>query len=93
MVWGAEARSVPYYFRAFLVLGARSILILVDSLLTKIFRSGDIYNVIWDPIAVDGCRLEFAPADYPRVSPLDIGRNVEAKDMTEFFVRFMATDQ
>ncbi|KAI3323950.1 RdRP-domain-containing protein [Xylariaceae sp. AK1471] len=54
---------------------------------------GDIYNVIWDPIAVDGCELEFAPADYPRVLPLDIGRNVEARDMTEFFVKFMATDQ
>ncbi|KAF2963850.1 hypothetical protein GQX73_g9725 [Xylaria multiplex] len=54
---------------------------------------GDIYNVIWDPIAVEGCRLEFEPADYPRVTPLDIGRNVRAEDMTEFFVKFMATDQ
>ncbi|KAI2622616.1 RdRP-domain-containing protein [Xylaria nigripes] len=54
---------------------------------------GDIYNVIWDPIAVDGCEFEFKPADYPRVSPLDIGRAVEAKDMTNFFVDFMATDQ
>ncbi|TRX89845.1 hypothetical protein FHL15_009278 [Xylaria flabelliformis] len=54
---------------------------------------GDIYNVIWDPIAVEGCQLEFEPADYPRVAPLDIGRNVTASDMTEFFVKFMATDQ
>ncbi|KAI0537726.1 RNA dependent RNA polymerase-domain-containing protein [Xylaria digitata] len=54
---------------------------------------GDIYNVIWDPIAVEGCRLEFEPADYPRVVPLDIGRNVRTEDMTEFFVKFMATDQ
>ncbi|KAI0513140.1 RNA dependent RNA polymerase-domain-containing protein [Xylaria bambusicola] len=54
---------------------------------------GDIYNVIWDPILVDGCKLEFEPADYPRVPPLDIGRNVRAEDMTEFFVKFMATDQ
>ncbi|KAJ8120580.1 hypothetical protein ONZ43_g2746 [Nemania bipapillata] len=54
---------------------------------------GDIYNVIWDPIAVDGCTREFAPADYPRVSPLDIGRDVKPEDMTEFFVEFMATDQ
>ncbi|KAI1129860.1 RdRP-domain-containing protein [Nemania abortiva] len=54
---------------------------------------GDIYNVIWDPIAVDGCTREFAPADYPRVSPLDIGRDVRAEDMTDFFVDFMATDQ
>lgn len=55
--------------------------------------SGDIYNIIWDPIAVEGCEREFSPADYPRVAPLDIGRNVEAKDMTDFFVNFMATDQ
>ncbi|KAI0420341.1 RNA dependent RNA polymerase-domain-containing protein [Xylaria grammica] len=54
---------------------------------------GDIYNVIWDPIAVEGCKLEFEPADYPRVAPLDIGRNVRAEDMTGFFVKFMATDQ
>ncbi|KAI0450408.1 RNA dependent RNA polymerase-domain-containing protein [Xylaria acuta] len=54
---------------------------------------GDIYNVIWDPIAVNGCQLEFEPADYPRVAPLDIGRNVQPSDMTEFFVKFMATDQ
>ncbi|KAI0909356.1 RNA dependent RNA polymerase-domain-containing protein [Ustulina deusta] len=54
---------------------------------------GDIYNVIWDPIAVEECKREFEPADYPRVSPLDIGRTVRAQDMTEFFVKFMATDQ
>ncbi|KAI1169475.1 RNA dependent RNA polymerase-domain-containing protein [Nemania sp. FL0916] len=54
---------------------------------------GDIYNIIWDPIAVDGCKLEFEPADYPRVSPLNIGRDVRAEDMTDFFVDFMATDQ
>ncbi|KAI0550393.1 RNA dependent RNA polymerase-domain-containing protein [Xylaria curta] len=54
---------------------------------------GDIYNVIWDPIAVEGCQLEFKPADYPRVTPLDIGRDVKASDMTDFFVQFMATDQ
>ncbi|KAI0967985.1 RNA dependent RNA polymerase-domain-containing protein [Xylaria arbuscula] len=54
---------------------------------------GDIYNVIWDPVAVEGCEREFEPADYPRVAPLDIGRSVRAEDMTEFFVKFMATDQ
>ena len=61
--------------------------------LTKIIYSGDIYNVIWDSAAVDGCTREFPPADYPRVSPLDIGRDVRAEDMTDFFVDFMATDQ
>ncbi len=61
--------------------------------LTTMLYSGDIYNVIWDPIAVEECKREFEPADYPRVSPLDIGRTVRAQDMTEFFVKFMATDQ
>ncbi|KAI0198876.1 RNA dependent RNA polymerase-domain-containing protein [Astrocystis sublimbata] len=54
---------------------------------------GDIFNVIWDSMAVNGCQREFAPADYPRVTPLDIGRTVKARDMTDFFVTFMATDQ
>ncbi|KAI1369009.1 RNA dependent RNA polymerase-domain-containing protein [Xylaria arbuscula] len=54
---------------------------------------GDIYNVIWDPVVVDGCKREFEPADYPRVAPEDIGRDVKPQDMTEFFVNFMATDQ
>lgn len=44
-------------------------------------------------MAVDGCEREFEPADYPRVSPLDIGRDVRPEDMTNFFVDFMATDQ
>ncbi|KAI1656249.1 RdRP-domain-containing protein [Daldinia decipiens] len=54
---------------------------------------GDIYNIIWDELAVDPSLLEFAPADYPRVNPLDIGREVRWGDMTNFFVEFMATDQ
>ncbi|RYP58236.1 hypothetical protein DL771_011301 [Monosporascus sp. 5C6A] len=54
---------------------------------------GDIYNIIWDDLAVSSCKREFAPADYPRVPPLDIGREVTREDMTEFFVHFMATDQ
>ncbi|KAI0147126.1 RdRP-domain-containing protein [Xylariaceae sp. FL1272] len=54
---------------------------------------GDIYNVIWDNIPVDDSQFEFPPAEYPRVAPLDIGRTVTPEDMTEFFVKFMATDQ
>ncbi|KAF3070560.1 putative RNA-dependent RNA polymerase 2 [Daldinia childiae] len=54
---------------------------------------GDIYNIIWDEFAVDPSLLEFAPADYPRVNPLDFGREVTWEDMTNFFVDFMATDQ
>ncbi|PWY94616.1 rna-dependent rna polymerase [Aspergillus sclerotioniger CBS 115572] len=51
---------------------------------------GDIFNIIWDagahPIRT------FAPADYPRVSPVDIGRPVQRDDMAQFFVDFMKTD-
>ncbi|XXG96387.1 hypothetical protein Hte_002669 [Hypoxylon texense] len=54
---------------------------------------GDIYNIIWDDDAVSSSSREFAPADYPRVRPLDIGREVTMEDMTDFFVDFMATDQ
>ncbi|KAL5396190.1 hypothetical protein PMIN03_012983 [Paraphaeosphaeria minitans] len=54
---------------------------------------GDVYNVIWDKEAVSGCSRVFLPAEYPRVTPLDIGRRVEKKDMTDFFIQFMATDQ
>ncbi|KAI0095603.1 RdRP-domain-containing protein [Daldinia grandis] len=54
---------------------------------------GDIYNIIWDDLAVNSSQREFRPADYPRVNPLDIGREVRWEDMTNFFVEFMATDQ
>ncbi|KAI1759088.1 RdRP-domain-containing protein [Hypoxylon sp. FL1150] len=54
---------------------------------------GDIYNIIWDDDAVSSSHREFPPADYPREPPLDIGREVEMEDMTDFFVKFMATDQ
>ncbi|KAI2616222.1 RdRP-domain-containing protein [Hypoxylon sp. NC1633] len=54
---------------------------------------GDIYNIICDDFAVDSLKREFQPADYPRVNPLNIGREVTREDMTEFFVEFMATDQ
>ncbi|KAI1106408.1 RdRP-domain-containing protein [Jackrogersella minutella] len=54
---------------------------------------GDIYNIIWDRDAVNSLERQFAPADYPRVSPKNIGREVNQEDMTDFFVEFMATDQ
>ncbi|KAH7312571.1 RNA dependent RNA polymerase-domain-containing protein [Stachybotrys elegans] len=54
---------------------------------------GDEFEVIWDSSAVDQCQSIFAPADYPRVKPLDIGRTVTRDDMTEFFIKFMETDQ
>ncbi|KAI0598678.1 rna-dependent rna polymerase [Biscogniauxia sp. FL1348] len=54
---------------------------------------GDTYHVIWDGDAVQDYLLDFEPADYPRVPPLNIGREVQREDMTDFFVQFMATDQ
>ncbi|QMW36037.1 hypothetical protein G4B84_011566 [Aspergillus flavus NRRL3357] len=51
---------------------------------------GDLYHVIWDP------ELEsvetFAPADYPRPTSIDIGRDVRVDDMAAFFVEFMRSD-
>ncbi|KAK8095079.1 hypothetical protein PG997_001764 [Apiospora hydei] len=54
---------------------------------------GDIFSVIWDPGAMNAETLTFEPADYPRIPPLNIGREVERDDMTEFFVQFMEADQ
>ncbi|KAK7947707.1 RNA-dependent RNA polymerase [Apiospora aurea] len=54
---------------------------------------GDIFSVIWDPGAMNAETLTFEPADYPRTPPLNIGREVERDDMTEFFVQFMEADQ
>lgn len=51
---------------------------------------GDIYNVIWDPQAVP--KRRFAPADYPRVPPRNLPREVTKDDMAEFFVDFMKQD-
>ncbi|RAL03916.1 RNA dependent RNA polymerase [Aspergillus ibericus CBS 121593] len=51
---------------------------------------GDIFNIIWDTDAYP--IRTFAPADYPRVSPIDIGRPVMREDMAQFFIDFMKTD-
>ncbi|TKA65705.1 hypothetical protein B0A55_11132, partial [Friedmanniomyces simplex] len=52
---------------------------------------GDLYNVIWDERLRP--QLMSTPADYPKVAPLELDRAVTAKDMSDFFVRFMETDQ
>ncbi|CEI65400.1 hypothetical protein FVEN_g6183 [Fusarium venenatum] len=51
---------------------------------------GDIYNIIWDPEA-NPLRI-FSPADYPRVTPKPLDRQVESKDIADFFINFMRTD-
>lgn len=52
---------------------------------------GDLYNIIWD----NACKPRgyCKPADYPRGVPQDIGREVTRDDMTDFFIKFMETDQ
>ncbi|EAA34169.1 hypothetical protein GE21DRAFT_3662 [Neurospora crassa] len=52
---------------------------------------GDTFNVIWDQSIVATLRT-FAAADYPRVEPLKLNREVESKDMADFFVEFMKAD-
>lgn len=51
---------------------------------------GDIFNIIWDEGAWPIRKSE--AADYPRVEPKDLGRNVTREDMAEFFVDFMKLD-
>jgi hypothetical protein len=52
---------------------------------------GDLYQIIFDPKA----RSEwvFPPANYHQPTRIELDRSVERKDMTDFFVQFMATDQ
>ncbi|KAJ9647017.1 hypothetical protein H2199_002003 [Coniosporium tulheliwenetii] len=52
---------------------------------------GDLYNVIYDPRLIP--QPTYEPADYPRAKALDIGREVVRQDMTDFFIKFMETDQ
>ncbi|KAF2666094.1 RNA-dependent RNA polymerase [Microthyrium microscopicum] len=54
---------------------------------------GDYYDVIWDPALLLQRITVTSPADYPRVEPMNIGREVTKDDMTSFFVDFMKTDQ
>ncbi|KAK4553479.1 hypothetical protein LTR86_009536 [Recurvomyces mirabilis] len=52
---------------------------------------GDLYNVVWDPRLMP----EFAvvSADYPKVTPFELNRQVTSKDMSDHFIRIMETDQ
>ncbi|KXX75237.1 RNA-dependent RNA polymerase 1 [Madurella mycetomatis] len=54
---------------------------------------GDVFHIIWDPDVVrPGTLMTFEPADYPRVSPLELDRPVTASDMAAFFVDFIQMD-
>lgn len=52
---------------------------------------GDTYYVMWDENAQP--TKYFEPADYPRQTPEELDRPVERTDMTDFFIKFMETDQ
>lgn len=51
---------------------------------------GDIYNIIWDSQAWP--HNVFVAADYPRVPPRNLRREVTREDMADFFVDFMRQD-
>lgn len=54
---------------------------------------GDLYNVIWDPTLIPAAHMIQQAADYPRVPAMELDREVTPKDMSDFFVRFMESDQ
>lgn len=51
---------------------------------------GDIFNIIWDEEVMP--QQTFSPADYPRVTPAELGREVTTEDMADFFIDFMKLD-
>lgn len=52
---------------------------------------GDDYYIIFDLNA--RCKVNYIPAEYKKQKPLEFNRQVERKDITKFFVKFMETDQ
>lgn len=52
---------------------------------------GDLYNVIYHESLYPTSIAE--PAEYPNPQPIDIGREVQRSDMTDFFIKFMENDQ
>lgn len=54
---------------------------------------GDIFNMIWDREVCRPVELStFKAAEYERVPPRDIWREVESEDIASFFIDFMKTD-
>lgn len=52
---------------------------------------GDIFSVIFDPQLIPATTQQ--AADYPRLSAVELDRPVNQKDITNFFVTFMESDQ
>ena len=54
---------------------------------------GDLYYIMWEDDGKINRNKLAIPADYPRATPMDIGRTVETNDMTDFFLDYMRSDQ
>jgi hypothetical protein len=52
---------------------------------------GDLYNIIYDRSLRP--TVTYVAAEYPRLPPRELDRPVTADDMSDFFVKFMETDQ
>ncbi|KAK8226196.1 RNA-directed RNA polymerase [Phyllosticta capitalensis] len=52
---------------------------------------GDLYNIIFDRRLIP--HMTSQAADYTKKDPINIGRAIERKDIANFFVQFMETDQ
>ncbi|KAI6798622.1 RNA-directed RNA polymerase [Hortaea werneckii] len=52
---------------------------------------GDLYNVIFDRRLIP--ESTYCAAEYARIKPLELDRQVNSQDMSDFFVKFMETDQ
>lgn len=63
----------------------------IPSMLSGGDLDGDLYNVVWLPQLVP--TVTYPPADYPKVPPIELDRVVTRKHMSDFFVKFMETDQ
>lgn len=56
----------------------------LPSMLSGWDLDGDLYNVIWEDHLIPSIAQQ--PADYPRVSAMELDRTVTRKDMSDFFV-------
>ena len=52
---------------------------------------GDQYHVIFDKRLIPS--TTFPPAAYPRVSAEELDHEITRKDMSDFFIKFMESDQ
>jgi hypothetical protein len=63
----------------------------IPSMLSGGDLDGDLYNIIYDDTLIP--QGVVTPADYPRVTATDLGRQVTTPDIVNFFLDFMEQDQ